>query len=80
MNDGVDHEQWKNYIAWRMGELGRARERRGQEARAQQEVGHLTGSVPLIVSYDEMVFNYPLLVMSNNLRYNTDHSLTFQIL
>ena len=61
--DGVDPEQWKNYIAWRMGELGRARERRGQQARAQQEVGHATGSVPLIVRYDEMVYNYPLLFL-----------------
>ena len=61
--DGVDPEQWKNYIAWRMGELGRARERRGQEARTQQEVGHSTGSVLLIVRYDEMVYNYPLLFL-----------------
>ena len=55
--DGVDPVQWRNYIAWRMGALGRARERRGQEARAQQEVGHSTGSVPMIVRYDEMVYN-----------------------
>ena len=54
--DGVDPEQWRNYLAWRMGDLGRARERRGQEARAQQEVGHSTGSVPMIVRYDEMVY------------------------
>ena len=45
-----------------MGDLGRARERRGREARAQQEVGHSTGSVPMIVRYDEMVYNYPLVL------------------
>ena len=65
--DGVDPDQWRRYIAWRMGDLGQARERRGQQARAQQEVGHSTGGVPLIVRYDEMVYNYPLLFLSNNL-------------
>ena len=48
--DGVDPVQWRNYIAWRMGALGRARERRGQQARAQQEVSHSTGSVPHLES------------------------------
>ena len=34
----------------------------------------------MIVRYEEMVFNYTLHFLSNNLRCNnTDHSLTFQI-
>ena len=34
----------------------------------------------MIVRYDEMVYNYLLLYLSNNLSYNnTDHSLTIQI-
>ena len=78
--NGVDPAQWRWHIGWRMTELGQAREQLGQAARAQQQVAHSTGSRPMIVGYDEMVFNYPLLFLSNNLRYNTDHSLTFQIL
>ena len=61
--DGVDPAQWKWFIGWRMTDLGRAREQRGQAARAQQEVAHTTRSRPMIVGYDEMVFNYPLFFM-----------------
>ena len=64
MPDGVDSEQWRRYIGWRMGDLGKAREKRGQEARAQQQVAHSTGKVPMIVSYDEMIFNYPSTTLS----------------
>ena len=53
--DGVDPEQWRQYICWRMSDLGQARSERGKKARAQQQVAHKTGSRPMIVGYDEMV-------------------------
>ena len=53
--DGVDPEQWRRYIGWRMSDLGQARSERGKKARAQQQVAHTTGSRPMIVGYDEMV-------------------------
>ena len=53
--DGVDPEQWRRYIGWRMPEVGQARAERGRKARAQQQVAHTTGSRPMIVGYDEMV-------------------------
>ena len=53
--DGVDPEQWRRYIGWRMSDLGQARSERGKKARAQQQVSHTTGSRPMIVGYDEMV-------------------------
>ena len=53
--DGVDPEQWRRYIGWRMSDLGQARSEWGKKARAQQQVSHTTGSRPMIVGYDEMV-------------------------
>ena len=55
MPDGVEPEQWRRYIGWRMSDLGQARSERGRKARAQQQVAHKTGSRPMIVGYDEMV-------------------------
>ena len=55
--DGVDPAQWRQYIGWRMTDLGHAREQQGQNALAQQQVAHKTWSKPMIVGYDEMLFN-----------------------
>ena len=65
--DGVDPAQWRRYIDWRMSDLGKAREEQGWKTRAQQEVAHTTGSRPMIVGYDEMIFNiyYSFCVIIN---------------
>ena len=34
VSDGVDPEQWRRYIGWRMSDLGQARSERGKKARA----------------------------------------------